>query len=66
MSWVGGFYAGAIVLWLLAGYLAGTHLIFFMAVVLASLQMSWQVTTLDMADAQTACAASAPTAMWGW
>ena len=48
MSWVGSFYAGAIVLWLLAGYLAGTHLIFFMAVVLASLQMAWQVTTLDM------------------
>jgi 4-hydroxybenzoate polyprenyltransferase len=52
MSWVGSFYAGAIVLWLLAGYLAGTHLIFFMAVVLASLQMAWQVTTLDMSDAR--------------
>ena len=51
MTWVGSFYAGAIVLWLLAGYLAGTHLIFFMAVVLASLQMAWQVTTLDMSDA---------------
>ena len=52
MTWVGSFYAGAIVLWLLAGYLAGTHLIFFMAVVLASLQMAWQVTTLDMSDAR--------------
>jgi 4-hydroxybenzoate polyprenyltransferase len=51
MTWVGALYAGAIVLWLLAGYLAGTHLIFFMAVVLASLQMAWQVTTLDTSDA---------------
>ncbi len=51
MTWVGSFYAAAIVLWLLAGFLAGTHLIFFMAVVLASLQMAWQVTTLDTADA---------------
>jgi 4-hydroxybenzoate polyprenyltransferase len=50
VTWVGGFYAGAVVLWLLAGWLAGTHLIYFTAVVLASLQMSWQVTTLDIAD----------------
>ena len=52
MTWVGSFYAGAIVLWLAAGYLAGTHLIFFMAIVLASLQMAWQVTTLDTSDAR--------------
>lgn len=50
MTWVGSFYAAAIVLWLLAGFLAGTHLIFFTAVVLASLQMAWQVTTLDTTD----------------
>ncbi len=52
VTWVGGFYAGAVVLWLLAGMLAGTHLIYFTAVVLASLQMSWQVTTLDTGDAR--------------
>ncbi len=51
MTWVGAFYAGAIVLWLAAGFLAGTHLIYFGAVVLASLQMAWQVTTLDTKDA---------------
>jgi 4-hydroxybenzoate polyprenyltransferase len=50
MTWVGGLYAGAVVLWLLAGFFAGTHLIFFSAVVLVSLQMAWQVTTLDVAD----------------
>jgi 4-hydroxybenzoate polyprenyltransferase len=51
MTWVGAFYAAAIVLWLAAGFLAGTHLIYFGAVVLASLQMAWQVTTLDTNDA---------------
>ncbi|MFN3625555.1 MAG: 4-hydroxybenzoate octaprenyltransferase [Hyphomicrobium sp.] len=51
MTWVGAFYAGAVVLWLAAGFLAGTHLIYFTAVVLASLQMAWQVTTLDTNDA---------------
>jgi len=52
MTWVGGLYAGAVVLWLLAGLFAGTHLIYFAAVVLASLQMAWQVMTLDIADPQ--------------
>jgi 4-hydroxybenzoate polyprenyltransferase len=51
VTFVGALYAGAIVLWLLAGFLAGTHLIYFTAVVLASLQMAWQVTTLDTTDA---------------
>jgi len=52
MSWLGGLYAGAVVFWLAAGVLAGTHLIFFTAVVLVSLQLAWQVMTLDVADAQ--------------
>ncbi len=52
ITWVGGLYAGAVVLWLAAGFLAGTHLIYFTAVVLASLQMAWQVITLDIADPQ--------------
>jgi 4-hydroxybenzoate polyprenyltransferase len=50
ITWVGGLYAGAVLLWLLAGFFAGTHLIFFSAVVLVSLQMAWQVTTLDVSD----------------
>ena len=49
-TWVGGFYAGALVMWVAAGYLAGTHLIFFFGVALVSLQMAWQVTTLDIGD----------------
>jgi 4-hydroxybenzoate polyprenyltransferase len=51
VSWVGAFYSGAVVLWLAAGFLAGTHLIFYLAVVLASLQMAWQTATLDINDA---------------
>jgi 4-hydroxybenzoate polyprenyltransferase len=49
-TWVGGFYAAAVVLWLAAGFMAGAHLVLWLAVVLVSLQLSWQVTTLDMAD----------------
>jgi 4-hydroxybenzoate polyprenyltransferase len=50
-TWVGGFYSAAVVLWLAAGFLAGAHLIFFTAVVLVSLQLCWQVTTLDTSNA---------------
>lgn len=50
-SWVGGFYAAAVVLWLMAGFAAGAHLIFITAVVLVSLQLSWQVATLEIDDA---------------
>jgi 4-hydroxybenzoate polyprenyltransferase len=51
-AWVGAFYAGAVALWLLAGLLAEAHLVFFATVVLAGVQMAWQVTTLDITDAQ--------------
>lgn len=49
-TWIGGFYAAAVLLWLWAGFLAGAHLIFVTAVVLVSLQLSWQVVTLDTND----------------
>ncbi len=41
------FYAGALMFWILAGLLAGTHLVFFFGVALVGLQMAWQVSTLD-------------------
>ncbi len=47
VSYVGAFYGTSVVLWLLAGALAGTHLIYFLALTLVFLQMSWQVATLD-------------------
>lgn len=55
-SSVGGLYTGAAILWLLAGLFAGTHLIYITAVLLVSAQMAWQVTTLDIADAQNCLA----------
>src|SRR5690606_26054952 len=50
-SWVGGFYAGAVVLWAAAGFLAGAHLISFTALALVAIQLAWQVSTLDTNDA---------------
>jgi 4-hydroxybenzoate polyprenyltransferase len=49
-SWIGAFYGIAIFFWLAAGFVAGAHLIFFTSVVLVSLQLSWQVVTLDTND----------------
>jgi 4-hydroxybenzoate polyprenyltransferase len=51
-SWVGGFYLGAVALWVAAGYLAGTHLVFFFGLALVALQLAWQVSTLDITDAK--------------
>ncbi len=48
--WVGSFYVGALLLWITAGFLAGTHLVFFFGVALVGLQMAWQVSTLDTND----------------
>ncbi|MBS0233136.1 MAG: 4-hydroxybenzoate octaprenyltransferase [Proteobacteria bacterium] len=50
VSFVGGMYGMAGLMWLLAGALAGAHLVYFLAVVLVFLQMSWQVSTLDTGD----------------
>lgn len=49
-DWVGGFYAGAVVLWAVAGFLAGAHLIFFTALAIVAIALAWQVTTLDIDD----------------
>ena len=40
VSWVGGLYGSAVLLWLAAGLLAGTHLIYFLAVTLVFLQLA--------------------------
>ncbi len=48
ISFVGGMYGLAGIMWLVAGALAGAHLVYFLAVVLVFLQMSWQVATLDI------------------
>jgi 4-hydroxybenzoate polyprenyltransferase len=50
VSFVGAFYGLAGILWLIAGALAGAHLVYFLAIALVFLQMSWQVATLNVAD----------------
>ena len=50
VSYVGALYGGAVVMWLLAGAMAGTHLMYYLAVTLVFLQMAWQVSTLDTKD----------------
>lgn len=50
VSYVGALYGLAVVLWLIAGAMAGTHLVYFLAVTLVFLQMTWQVSTLDIKD----------------
>lgn len=50
VSIVGALYGCAVLSWLLAGALAGAHLIYYLALTLVFLQMTWQVTTLDASD----------------
>ena len=50
VSTVGALYGLAAIFWLVAGALAGAHLVYFLAVALVFLQMSWQVATLDVDD----------------
>ena len=49
-SWVGGFYGIAVALWAIAGFLANAHLVFFVALALVTLQLSWQVSTLETSN----------------
>ncbi len=50
VSFVGAMYGLAGIFWLAAGALAGAHLVYFLSIVLVFLQMSWQVSTLDVHD----------------
>ncbi len=45
-----GCYAGALVLWSMAGILAGAGLVYFATLVVVSLQLVWQIATLDIDD----------------
>jgi 4-hydroxybenzoate polyprenyltransferase len=50
VNWLGGLYGGAVLLWSLAAFLAGAHLITFTAIALVALQLAWQIVTLDIRD----------------
>ena len=56
ISWVGGLYASAALLWFVAGLSAGAHFIYFTAILLVAAQLAWQVRTLDVTDAQNCLA----------
>jgi 4-hydroxybenzoate polyprenyltransferase len=50
-AWLGAFYGGAVLLWGVAGALAGARLPFAVALALAGAQLAWQVVTLEIDDA---------------
>jgi 4-hydroxybenzoate polyprenyltransferase len=49
--WLVFFYSGAVLLWATAGLLAGAHIAFLLALILAAVQLAWQIVTLDTSDA---------------
>jgi len=64
--WLVVFYAGAVVLWGLAGALVGAHIVFFLALLLACVQLAWQVATLDTADPANCRARFKSNQLVGW
>ena len=47
-TWVGGFYVLAVLLWAIAGWLAGAKFVFFIGLLFAAFHFSWQVNTLNI------------------
>jgi 4-hydroxybenzoate polyprenyltransferase len=64
--WLAAFYAGAVLLWGLAGAMAGARLAFFLALGLASIQLAWQVATLKLADPVNCLARFKSNRLIGW
>lgn len=48
--WLAGFYAGAVALWTLAGWLAGGGPALMVGLTLAAAHLAWQVATVDIHD----------------
>src|SRR5262249_31341345 len=46
--WLIGFYSGAVILWGVAGLLAGGRIPFLLALALVALHFAWQIKTLDI------------------
>jgi 4-hydroxybenzoate polyprenyltransferase len=65
-AWLAALYAGAVVLWGSAGVLAGAGLVFFLSLLLASAQFTWQVATLDAADPANCLARFKSNRLIGW
>jgi 4-hydroxybenzoate polyprenyltransferase len=64
--WLVLFYAGAVALWAAAGLLAGAGIPFSIALVVAALQLAWQVATLDIADTRNCLARFKSNQLVGW
>ncbi len=64
--WLVFFYAGAVLLWGAAGLLAGAHIAFVVALMLAAVQLAWQVATLDTSDASNCLERFKSNQVVGW
>jgi 4-hydroxybenzoate polyprenyltransferase len=64
--WLVGFFAGAVVLWLMAGLLAGAGLPALIGLVAAALHFGWQVATLDTASSANCLARFRSNRDVGW
>ena len=65
-AWLVAFYAGAVILWGVAGGLGGARFAFFLALALATVQLGWQVATLDTRDAGNCLARFKSNQLIGW
>jgi 4-hydroxybenzoate polyprenyltransferase len=64
--WLVGLYTGAVLLWGIAGALAGGRAVFFLALACAAGQLAWQVSTLDTADRYNCLARFKSNQFVGW
>jgi 4-hydroxybenzoate polyprenyltransferase len=65
-QWLVLFYAGAILLWMAAGILAGADWPFGLALALATAQLAWQIVTLDIDDPGNCLARFKSNRLVGW
>jgi 4-hydroxybenzoate polyprenyltransferase len=64
--WLVAFYAGAVLLWAVAGILAGARLAYFLALGLSAVQLAWQVATLKIDDPANCLARFRSNQLVGW
>jgi len=64
--WLIWFYGGAILLWAIAGYLAGGDALFFLGLLVVSGHFAWQISTLDITDAKNCLSRFRSNRIVGW
>jgi 4-hydroxybenzoate polyprenyltransferase len=65
-TWVGGFYAGSLALWAIAGWLGGAGGGLALGLVLSAAHMAWQVATLDTTNPANCLARFRSNRVVGW